>query len=82
VLLRDIFGNPVRPAAIEPSWRTPAVLGLAEAIYEEREVGLLPILADALLDAGCLHADLLDHLRGPGPCVRGCWAVDALLEKS
>ena len=39
----------------------------------------LPILADALEDAGCGDVDILAHLRGPGPHVRGCWAVDPLL---
>jgi hypothetical protein len=52
------------------------------AIYDERAFDRLPVLADALEDAGCADADLLGHLRGPGPHVRGCWAVDLILGKS
>ena len=85
-LLRDIFGNPFRPVSVSPSWRTPQVLALAQAAYEQRELpagtldlARLAVLADALEDAGCDQADLLGHLRGPGPHVRGCWAVDLLL---
>jgi hypothetical protein len=81
-LLRDIFGNPFRPAALQPSWQTSEVVGLASTAYEERAFDRLPILADALEDAGCDNADILTHLRGPGRHVRGCWALDLLLGKS
>jgi hypothetical protein len=54
---------------------------LAQGIYEERAFDDLPVLADALEEAGCDQPDLLAHLRGPGPHVRGCWAVDLLLGK-
>jgi hypothetical protein len=54
---------------------------LAEGIYEDRACDGLPVLADALEEAGCDQADLLAHLRGPGPHARGCWAVDLLLGK-
>ena len=54
---------------------------LAQAIYEERDLRRLPVLADALEDAGCEDADLLGHLRGPGRHVRGCWALDLVLGK-
>ena len=87
-LLRDIFGNPFRSVRLDPALRTPVVLALATATYETRilparvlEPDRLAVLADALEESGC-EADLLDHLRGPGPHVRGCWAVDTLLEKS
>jgi hypothetical protein len=87
-LLRDIFGNPFRPLAVEPAWRTPDVLRLAEAAYEERSLpsgeldnARLAVLADALEDAGCDCGELLDHLRSPGPHVRGCNALDAVLGK-
>jgi hypothetical protein len=91
-LLRDLFGNPFRPPpAIEPAWLTwnnGTVVRLAAAAYEERalpsgelDVGRLAVLADALEEAGCTDADLLGHLRGPGPHVRGCWSVDLLLGK-
>ena len=86
-LLRDLV-NPFRPVTPEPAWSTPQVVALAQAAYEQRELpagtldtARLAVLADALEDAGCDQADLLTHLRGPGPHVRGCWAVDLLLGK-
>jgi hypothetical protein len=84
-LLRDIFGNPFRPLPqLNPAWLAwegGTVPKLAASIYEERAFDRLPILADALEEAGCDAAELLTHLRGPGPHVRGCWAVDLLLGK-
>lgn len=80
-LLRDIFGNPFRPVAFDPSWRTPTVTVLAQVIYDERRWGDMPILADALEEAGCDHADMLGHCRGGGVHMRGCWVVDAVLGK-
>ena len=58
---------------------TPTVQALADAIYAGRAFDRLPVLADALEEAGCDNPDLLAHLRGPGPHVRGCWALDLLL---
>jgi hypothetical protein len=81
-LLRDIFGNPFRPAAVDPGWLTPAVITMATAIYGERRFQDLPVLADALEDAGCNGTDLLAHCRGGGEHAPGCWAVDALLGKA
>jgi hypothetical protein len=81
VYLRDIFGNPFRQTVVDPVWRTETVLSLARSMYESREFGAMPILADALQDAGCDKADILDHCRGPGPHVRGCWVVDLILGK-
>jgi hypothetical protein len=80
-VLRDLFGNPFRPVGVDPAWRTPAAVGLARTIYETRRFEDLPILADALEAAGCANPDILGHLRGQGPHVRGCWVVDLLLEK-
>jgi hypothetical protein len=80
-LLRDIFGNPFRPAALDPTWFTSTVRGLAAGIYAERAFDRLPILADALEEAGCNNADMLAHCRSPGPHVRGCWVVDLALGK-
>jgi hypothetical protein len=87
-LLRELFGNPFRPVEINAAWRTADVVRLAEAAYEERALPAgtlgpdrLAVLADALEDAGCADADLLGHLRSPGPHVRGCWPVDLLLGK-
>jgi hypothetical protein len=80
-LLRDIFGNPFNPVRSDPSWFTITAVTLAASIYAQRTFDRLPLLADALEDAGCTDADLLGHLRGPGPHVRGCWAVDLVLGK-
>jgi hypothetical protein len=66
----------------EPAWRSPDVVALAKGIYEERAFDRLPILADALQDAGCDCDDILDHCRGSVPHVRGCWVVDLILGKS
>ena len=79
-LVRDIFGNPFRPITFGPKWRTSTVVALASGIYQERAFDRLPILADALQDAGCEHPDILGHCRGPGPHARGCFVVDLLLE--
>ncbi|WP_232069588.1 hypothetical protein [Gemmata massiliana] len=80
-LFRDIFGNPFRPVAFSPSWRTATAITLAAQMYESRDFGAMPILADALQDAGCNSAEVLDHCRGDGPHVRGCWIVDLVLGK-
>jgi hypothetical protein len=80
--LRDIFGNPFRPVAFNPAWLTSTVLALARGIYDERAFDRMPILADALQDAGCDNDDILTHCRGPGPHVRGCWVVDLVLGKT
>ena len=81
-LLRDIFGNPFRPVALDPAWRSSTVAALAEAIYADRAFDRLPILADALEDAGCTSAEVLEHCRQPGEHARGCWVVDLVLGKS
>jgi hypothetical protein len=84
-LLRDVFGNPFRPATVAPpwlSWNGAAVPKVARAIYEEHTFDRLPVLADALEEAGCGDADILGHLRGPGPHARGCWVLDLVLGKA
>ena len=80
--MRDIFGNPFRPVAFSPEWRTSTAVAIAQGMYESRDFGAMPILADALQDAGCDSADVFDHFRGPGPHVRGCWVVDLVLGKT
>jgi hypothetical protein len=79
--LRDLVGNPFRPVALDPAWLTPEVVHRAQSIYDDRAFEHLPVLADALEDAGCHEADILAHCRGPGPHVRGCWAIDHILGK-
>jgi hypothetical protein len=80
-LIRCVFGNPFRPVAFDPSWRTRTATTIAQVIYDERDFSTLPVLADALEDAGCEHADVLSHCRQPGEHVRGCWVVDLVLGK-
>lgn len=77
-LLRDIF-NPFRMAAPDATWLTDTVIGLARSINALGDFTHLPILADALEDAGCDDAEILDHCRGVRPHVRGCWVIDVLL---
>jgi hypothetical protein len=78
-LLRDLVGNPFRPLRLDPAWLTQDVLQLARVIYDEEQFGEMPYLADALLDAGCSHAALLEHCRARTPHYRGCWVIDLLL---
>jgi hypothetical protein len=82
IFFRCIFGNPFRTIAVEQSWLTSTVVALADGIYQERAFDRMPILADALQDAGCDKEDILNHCRQPGEHVRGCWVVDLLLGKS
>ncbi len=93
LLIRDIFGNLFRPApAVDAAWlawQGGVVRELAWAAYDGRrlpqgtlEPERLAVLADALEEAGCGDAELVGHLRGPGPHVRGCWAVDLILARS
>ncbi len=80
-LVRDIFANSFRPVNFATAWLTSDVLALARQMYESREFSAMPILADALQDAGCDNPDVLNHCRGDGPHVRGCWVVDLVLGK-
>jgi hypothetical protein len=77
---RDIIGNPFRPVDVDPSWLTDTVLALARLADESGDFSIMPILADALQDAGCDDASVLDHCRSSGPHVRGCWALNLVLE--
>lgn len=92
-LFRCVFGDPRRPLPSLPSsvlaWNDGCVVKLATATYEKRSLpggtldnSRLGVLADALEEAGCHDEDILAHLRGPGPHVRGCWPVDLVLAKS
>jgi hypothetical protein len=84
-LMRCIVGNPFQPVrpidrAIR-TWNAGAIRNLALIIYDDRAFNRLPLLADALEDAGCTNAEILGHLRSPGPHVRGCWPVDLILRR-
>jgi hypothetical protein len=88
--VRDVFGNPFREPIFSPLWRTDTTVALAHQMSDSRDFSAMPILADALQDAGCDNTDnplpprggnLLTHCRGPGPHVRGCWVVDLVLGK-
>ncbi len=81
-LVREVFGYPLRPPAFAPAWRTPAVVAVARSIYGGRDFKDLPVLADAVEEAGCTNTEVLMHLRGLGPHLRGCWALDLILGKS
>jgi hypothetical protein len=80
-LIRDIAGNPFRVAAFDRTWRTDRVIALGRHIYEDLAFDSLPLLGDALEEAGCTDADILHHCREPGEHVRGCWVVDLILSK-
>jgi hypothetical protein len=82
--VRDIFVNPFHPVALDRAWlawRDGTIPKLAQGIYDDRAFDRLPILADALEEAGCTNADILRHCREPGEHVRGCWVLDLLLGK-
>jgi hypothetical protein len=83
-LLRDLFApfhcGDLRPGCL--AWNDGMLDRLARAIHENKAFQDLPILADALEEAGCTDPAILDHCRGPGPHVRGCWVVDLILGKS
>ena len=81
-LVREVFGNPFRSSRIARkwlAWNGGVVRQLAQEIYEERAFGQMPILADALEEAGCAKADILDHCRSGARHVRGCWVLDLAL---
>jgi hypothetical protein len=80
-LIRCVFGNLFGLVAMSPDWCTPTTVALARSIYEGCHFEGLPVLADALEEAGCDNTDLLSHLRGPGPHARGCWVLDLLLDQ-
>ena len=83
-LLRDVFGNPFRPACLDATWlrwNAGTVVKIANTINDDRAFDRLPELAHALEEAGCTNADILAHCRSEGPHVRGCWVVDLVLGK-
>ncbi len=81
-VLRCIFGPlPFHSVAVKSPWLISTIQHLAEGIYQDKAFDQCAILADALEEAGCTDTDILGHLRGPGPHVRGCWVVDLILGK-
>jgi hypothetical protein len=83
-LLRDVIGDPYTPRVIDPlwsRWNDCTVARIAQGVYQDRAFDRLPILHDALLDAGCDDEAVLSHCRSEGPHVLGCWAVDLVLGK-
>jgi hypothetical protein len=80
-LLLCIFSLPHQRYEADPTWLTSTVTAIAKGMYESRDFSAMPILADALEDAGCTDEGVLNHCRGGGPHVRGCWVVDLVLGK-
>jgi hypothetical protein len=83
-LIREVMGNPFRPLLIEPrwlAWSGGTVRHLADEMYEARAFDHLPVLGDALEEAGCIDEAVLGHCRQPGAHVPGCWVLDAILAK-
>jgi hypothetical protein len=84
-LLRDVIGNPFRPVAVDPQWlrwNGCTISKLAQVLHEERAFERLPILGDALEDAGCGDKAILTHCRFADEHVRGCWVVDLILGRT
>jgi hypothetical protein len=81
-LLREVFGNPFRAREAAPGWRSHTAVALARRAYEERDWSMLPVLADALEEAGCQDVELLQHCRRGSDHYRGCWAVDRILNRT
>ena len=81
VIIKCIFGNPFDSKTINPSWLTPQVVSLAQAIYFDRLFELMSELGDVLEKTGCDDPEILSHCRSQNPHTRGCWVVDSLLGK-
>jgi hypothetical protein len=86
VLLRDIIGDPFRPVTVNPAWLTwhgGLLVSMARQMYDSRDLSDMPILADALEEAGCTNQEMLSHCRQQGAVhVRGCCLIDLLLNKA
>jgi len=84
-LAHDIFGNLFCPVTVYPawlSWHDGLPVSMARRMYDSRDFSDMPVLADALEEAGCQDQDILGHCRSGGEHVRGCWVIDLLLGKS
>lgn len=80
-LLRCLFGNPFRPIQFDRAWCSRDAVGIAQAIYDNRDFLRLPMLAEAIHDAGCADEAVIAHCWDGGEHARGCWVVDAVLCK-
>jgi hypothetical protein len=81
-LVFELFGNPFSPACLGPAWlawEDGAAVKLARAVYDGRRFDDMPVLADALEEAGCGDEEVVGHLRGPGLHTRGCHILDGIL---
>ena len=81
-IFREIVGNPFLDIEFDPRWRTGDVLGLARGIYANKTFQHMPILSDALMDAGCDDERIIGHCRGKCQHVRGCWLLDRILRQA
>ncbi len=82
-ILHELLGNPFRPVTWQPEWRTPTVIAIAQGIYDEQAFDRLPVMADALEDAGCDFLPLLQHCRDHTRWhMRGCFAVEGALGRN
>lgn len=81
-IVREFFGNPFRPIDLRPCWRTSTVFALLRGMCDNDDFSSMPMLGDALEDAGCDDAGILQHCRSGGPHVRGCWVIEMLLGES
>jgi hypothetical protein len=80
-LMRDVLFDLGQPVKVSNRWRTADVMGVARGIAEDAAFDRLPVLADALMDAGCEEESIIGHCRIDGPHVPGCWVVDRILGK-
>jgi hypothetical protein len=80
-LINEVHGNPFCFVSFSSSWRTDTVMSLAQQMYDTRDFTAMPILGDALEDAGCTTVAILDHCRHSGLHIRGCWVLDRILAK-
>jgi hypothetical protein len=80
-VVRDLFVYPVESVPSVDAWLTPTVVALAEVIDARGSFEDMPVLGDALEDAGCADEDVLHHCRHESRHFRGCWVLDALLQR-
>jgi hypothetical protein len=75
-------GVPQPDVSDNPAWLTPTVVGIARGVFRDQAFDRLPILADALEDAGCADERLLGRCRGNDPRIHGWWVIGLLLGAS